>query len=593
MEENNVLADYQGKLLSNKNVLDQVMNGYKNISVISGAMKDINMLYSDKLSTARPQIMMYGIYNAGKSSIINELIGDDKAEVADKPETMKVTSYKWRSYEIADTPGVAAPIKDEEVTHEHLKKADIVVFVISTTGSFDYDEVYTRMKDISDSGKRIIIVLNDKSGAMGSKDPSKMADIEAIKQKVGHNLRQKGLDNKDFTMVVVNAKRARTGRLNNKPKLVELSNMSELETVIWNELKKTSTMEVIYRTVDDILKNVNTILATMESNVTEGNAQVINTLIRELTGKNKEIRNDLHNRIDERMTRLAKELPDDMWKLRENSSEVEKVINDKIKNVVEKVQSDLEIAIGDLNDEIYNEINDLCDKMQAKNIDNNLLDEHSKKLMLELENLCRTYELNGDFSVISEVSFMEEAGNIAKDIAATGTGKMAMKYAGEKIGEVVGRKAIEKAVISTAAKVVGKKVAASLVAKAIPVVNVVSIVYDVYSVVSGYFNRQAERARQEAEAANARAQAKLEAEKQMREEIAQKCQYIAEDLSDSIKIDISKTLHDQINTIRQRLGEISKNISSNEAASTSDIEKVRDIINNYESVKVALKSSIA
>ena len=59
--------------------------------------------------------MVYGIYNAGKSSILNELIGEDKAIVEDTPTTEAVTYYDWQGYKIADTPGIFAPIEHEEV----------------------------------------------------------------------------------------------------------------------------------------------------------------------------------------------------------------------------------------------------------------------------------------------------------------------------------------------------------------------------------------------------------------------------------------------------------------------------------------------
>ena len=97
--------------------------------------------------------MVYGIYNAGKSSIINEMIGADKAVVDDKPTTDKVTYYDFNGYRIADTPGVGAPIAHEKITQEHLKKADVVIFVMSSTGSHDKAQNYERIRDIYNSGK--------------------------------------------------------------------------------------------------------------------------------------------------------------------------------------------------------------------------------------------------------------------------------------------------------------------------------------------------------------------------------------------------------------------------------------------------------
>ena len=44
-------------------------------------------------------------------------------------------SLEWNGYTLADTPGVGAPMDHEKITDENLKKADIVLFVMSTTGS--------------------------------------------------------------------------------------------------------------------------------------------------------------------------------------------------------------------------------------------------------------------------------------------------------------------------------------------------------------------------------------------------------------------------------------------------------------------------
>ena len=62
------------------------------------------------------QIMLYGAYNAGKSSLINALLGRDAAVVNDIPTTDKIDKYDWNGFYLLDTPGVNAPITHEEVT---------------------------------------------------------------------------------------------------------------------------------------------------------------------------------------------------------------------------------------------------------------------------------------------------------------------------------------------------------------------------------------------------------------------------------------------------------------------------------------------
>ena len=59
----------------------------------------------DRLEDGRPTIMVYGIYNAGKSTLLNALAGEERAPVSNRPETSVVTPYYWRDFEILDTPG--------------------------------------------------------------------------------------------------------------------------------------------------------------------------------------------------------------------------------------------------------------------------------------------------------------------------------------------------------------------------------------------------------------------------------------------------------------------------------------------------------
>ena len=69
------------------------------------------------ISRSNPSLMFYGIYNAGKSSVLNAIFGEEVASVNDIPETHSVTKHDWRNYTLVDTPGLNAPVEgDEEVT---------------------------------------------------------------------------------------------------------------------------------------------------------------------------------------------------------------------------------------------------------------------------------------------------------------------------------------------------------------------------------------------------------------------------------------------------------------------------------------------
>ena len=105
-------------------------------------------------------IMLYGAYNAGKSTLVNVLSGKEVAPVADIPKTDKVDRYPWGDYVLLDTPGVNAPIQHEDVTLKQLTRCSVILFVIRD-GDMDSKDVYERLFDLLRKDKKIFIVLNN------------------------------------------------------------------------------------------------------------------------------------------------------------------------------------------------------------------------------------------------------------------------------------------------------------------------------------------------------------------------------------------------------------------------------------------------
>lgn len=59
-----------------------------------GVSKELDKILQG-LDRSKPSLMFYGIYNAGKSSLLNAVFGQEKALVGDVPETHSVTAYQW------------------------------------------------------------------------------------------------------------------------------------------------------------------------------------------------------------------------------------------------------------------------------------------------------------------------------------------------------------------------------------------------------------------------------------------------------------------------------------------------------------------
>lgn len=361
--ENSILLDYKSVLENNKTSLVNAIHEYNSEDIkLNNYISEIESIYSNKLKDVKPYIMVYGIYNAGKSSIINELLGDDLAAVNDKPETDSVDEYEWNGYTIADTPGVGAPIKHEEVTTEHLRRADIVMFVMASTGSNEKDDNYRRLKAITDAGKKVIIIINDKNGDLGSNDQ----ELGIITTKVKENLRQYNLDSNDYVITIVNAKRARDGRIKNKPALIEKSNIQELKGIILSELKKTNNYIVINNAILDILTQINSIQSYLVAYDNKSEILALKNLLDNIRNAKKVLKSNMSEYITLKTNKLMPIVEADIWENKENEDKISMVFNDHIQNLNQDIVKKLENELALTNQDIFSHITEVTKEIEDK-----------------------------------------------------------------------------------------------------------------------------------------------------------------------------------------------------------------------------------
>ena len=361
--ENSILLDYKSVLENNKTSLVNAIHEYNSEDIkLNNYISEIESIYSNKLKDVKPYIMVYGIYNAGKSSIINELLGDDLAAVNDKPETDSVDEYEWNGYTIADTPGVGAPIKHEEVTTEHLRRADIVMFVMASTGSNEKNDNYRRLKAITDAGKKVIIIINDKNGDLGSNDP----ELGVIISKVKDNLRQYNLDSNDYVITIVNAKRARDGRIKNKPALIEKSNIQELKGIILSELKKTNNYIVINNAILDILTQINSIQSYLLAYDNKSEIIALNNLLGNIRDAKKVLKSNMSEFITLKANKLLPIVESDIWENKDNEDKISMIFNDHIQNLNQDIVKKLENELAITNQDIFSHITEVTKEIEDK-----------------------------------------------------------------------------------------------------------------------------------------------------------------------------------------------------------------------------------
>lgn len=590
MESN--LVNYIQKLQNEMERLQQIIEPYRDIMpAVRDNVKNIEQIYIDKLAEMKPQIMVYGIYNAGKSSIINALVGEERAKVADIPTTDNIDFYEWNGYKIADTPGVGAPIEHQKVTEEHLKKADIVLFVMSTSGSHDKKENYTRMKDIAAAGKKIIIVLNDKQGDLGKND----INLSEIKGKVISNMQTIGISGVDeFCIVTVNALRAKNGRLKNNDKLVQMSNFEELEKIIKSELKNTNSFDIIKNAVYEIEKSLALIISELDENENQEEIKNLNEILNTLREQKINIRKEIKEYISRVTGRLGQRLPDIIWEHRQEPEVIDKSVQMEIQKTINLVQKEMEIKIMDMQSILATELEGFLAKIKNINValDNDIkvgmpaVEEWNmpkegvswEERKVQIDKLAKAtkeiYDIYKASKSAIDVSKLAISGSIVKTFAPDITGIIAKRLAVTSIGKILG---------GTAITGIGGSIAQVVIPYIGPILTIIAVVKSFFG-----DNGDMERAQAEAAARNEYEKKKAAAEIQARQELQQKCVYLCDDVADELSHAMNDVLNEIIgnmecNFIEQI--EVNETKQSDRRKAVSELRKISD---EYNSIRMEI-----
>lgn len=201
---------------------------------------------ADRTANNQPIVMVYGVYNAGKSTLINALLGREAAEMGDIPKTDVVSAYPIGDVVLYDSPGIDAPIEHEKISREQLEKSDAVVFVLSSDGVLEEQKTYDEIRAILAANKPMVMVINNKSAYQPHE-----AEYITLIEKFRANLYQQfagdaallaQLDKMpDF---LINANLALKGRLTGRDKLVELSQINALENALRQLFVETNSTQV-------------------------------------------------------------------------------------------------------------------------------------------------------------------------------------------------------------------------------------------------------------------------------------------------------------------------------------------------------------
>jgi len=231
-------------------------------------------------------LVVVGEFNAGKSSVINALLGDKVLDEGVTPTTSRIGLLRHgepgratvgvgveqislpldvlREITIVDTPGTNAVLRDHEaLTREFVPRSDVILFVTSADRPFTESE-RAFLEAIQSWGKRVVVVLN-KIDILET-DEERDAVVAFVKEKVLALLRFRP------RVFAISARQARRAKAEANDALLRTSGFEALEAFVMEtlhesvrvRLKLLNPLAVGLRVLDEAKRSVEEQAAPLE-----------------------------------------------------------------------------------------------------------------------------------------------------------------------------------------------------------------------------------------------------------------------------------------------------------------------------------------
>ena len=368
----------------------------------------VQTMFEDKRKKPDAHIMVYGVYNAGKSTLINALLGKVVAEIDDIPKTDSVSAYRWRQYDILDTPGVDAPIEHEQITDEEMLKADAVIFVVNPVGVAEELGTLSKLLELVKARKQVFLVFNEKQ-------PLAIEDFQKLKDQTQSRLQElaakSGLSNvlKDIPIVRVNAKSALKAKTENKSALLESSGFPEFEKRLTEFLQSISQDTIYVR-----LKNALVDFLSGSMNILKMRSQAdmvkkYDDLLKNIERNKNQVRRNVRQAIANERNRIGSEV---QRQLRRNVFGEENLSESDIEKCI---QAAFEYSAEKVNNTLQNEVEALMQQLQV-DIDN--IQAEIPPSNFEMANINIQNIDNSSPSMENVESIVQEASQISPEMMA-------------------------------------------------------------------------------------------------------------------------------------------------------------------------------
>lgn len=328
----------------------------------------IQTMFEDKRQKADAHIIVYGVYNAGKSTLINALLGEYQAKVDDVPTTDIVSAYRWRQYDILDTPGVDAPIVHQKITDQEMLKADAVIFVVNPIGVAEESATLLKLLELVKARKQVFLVFNEKQVLS-------VDDFQKLKNQTQARLQElavrSGLKDvlKDIPIVRVNAQSALKGKLENKLNLLERSGFPLFEKRLIEFLQGVSPDTMYERLKVSLTAFLSECLHMLQARSQVDVVKKYDELLKHMERNKDHVRRRVRQAIANERGNVASKVKARLQKLMSDEQqncvpEIENYVQQIFEDGVEKVNDVLQIELLALMQQLQLDIEDLQAQVQ-------------------------------------------------------------------------------------------------------------------------------------------------------------------------------------------------------------------------------------
>ena len=319
----------------------------------------LKIMFDEKKHKPDANIMMYGVYNAGKSTVINALVGKEVAEVGDIPLTHSVSEYQCGHFAIWDTPGIDAPKEHEQVTNTQLLKADAIIFVVNPLGVVEEEKTLSILMDLFAKDKKVFLLFNTKHDLSDE-------DFILLKDQTRKQLQQlatqRGLDGvlKNIPILKMNAKFALQAKVSNDADFLEYSGYTEFEQTLHDFLSSITPEETYGRLKNALLIFIQKILEDLNAQSQSELVKQYDNLIYLASSEKIAVRKKMLGSIDKSQSELYRSV--NSWlKNDQTADNLQNLLNQWVDTKSKSLESELSLCF----EETYHHIQMGIEQLEA------------------------------------------------------------------------------------------------------------------------------------------------------------------------------------------------------------------------------------